>query len=94
LPVVLESLTAEKARRSTEARLKSDLPFFAEYALRIRTKKIGAPEPLVFNAAQMRLHALLEDQRAKTGRVRAIILKARQMEGQHLCRCALLFSDN
>src|SRR5262245_6929801 len=79
LPNVLESLTAERTRRSTEARLKSDLPFFAEYALRIRTKKIGTPEPLVLNQAQLRLHSMLEEQRAKTGRVRALILKGRQM---------------
>src|SRR5262245_1577010 len=79
LPNVLESLTAERTRRSTEARLKSDLPFFAEYALRIRTKKIGTPEPLVLNQAQLKLHSILEEQRAKTGRVRAIILKGRQM---------------
>ena len=76
---MLEALETEKKRRLTEARLKADLPFFAEYALRIRTKKIGLSASLTFNQAQMKLHAMLEEQRAKTGHVRAIILKGRQM---------------
>jgi hypothetical protein len=35
--------------------------------------------PFTFNAAQRELHRRLEEQKAKTGRVRAIVLKARQM---------------
>ena len=35
--------------------------------------------PFVFNAAQLELHKRLEEQKAKTGKVRAIVLKARQM---------------
>ena len=59
-------------------RLRTDLPYFAEHCLKLRTKS-GAVEPFILNPAQLRLHALLEEQRAKTGRVRAVILKARQM---------------
>ena len=35
--------------------------------------------PFEFNSVQRKLHALLENQKAETGRVRAVILKARQM---------------
>jgi len=59
-------------------RLRTDLPYFAKHCLKLRTKS-GAVEPFILNPAQLRLHALLEEQRAKTGRVRAVILKARQM---------------
>src|SRR5262249_48956967 len=58
-------------------RLRTDLPYFAEQALRIRTKS-GAIAPLTFNSAQLRIHEALEAQKAKTGKVRALILKARQ----------------
>lgn len=60
------------------ARLRTDLTYFAESALRLRPKA-GPIEPVVFNAAQTKLHDIIEGQRAKTGRVRAIVLKGRQM---------------
>jgi hypothetical protein len=56
----------------------NDLEFFARAALRLRPK-VGAIQPFVFNAAQQKLHAIIEGQKAKTGRVRVIILKARQL---------------
>jgi hypothetical protein len=59
-------------------RLRTDLPFFAEHCLKLRTKS-GEVQPFIFNPAQLRLHALLEEQRAKTGRVRAVVLKSRQL---------------
>ena len=59
-------------------RLHHDLPFFAEQALKLRPK-MGPLEPFRFNGAQHKLHELLEEQRKKTGRVRAIVLKARQL---------------
>jgi hypothetical protein len=59
-------------------RLDTDLPYFAEQLLKIRPKA-GALAPFVLNAAQIELHRRLEEQKAKTGRVRAIVLKARQM---------------
>lgn len=65
-----------------EARLVHDLcinslPFFARKALKIKTKT-GALEPFVLNKAQDYLHKRLEDQKKRTGRVRALILKGRQ----------------
>ena len=59
-------------------RLQADLPYVAEQVLRIRPKA-GGLSPLVFNAAQAELHKRSEEQKARTGRVRAIVLKARQM---------------
>src|SRR5262245_11077226 len=59
-------------------RLREDLIYFAEHALKIRPKT-GALVPFRFNAAQLKLHEAIEAQRAKTGRVRVICLKARQL---------------
>jgi hypothetical protein len=59
-------------------RLETNLAYFAEQNLKIRPKA-GALVPFVFNTAQAELHRRIEEQRAKTGRVRAIVLKARQM---------------
>lgn len=58
-------------------RLKDDLEFYARNCLRIRTKA-GAVAPFTFNRAQQYIHERLEEQKAKTGRVRALILKGRQ----------------
>ena len=59
-------------------RMRSDLEHFARHALKLRPKA-GMLEPFIFNAAQKKLHATIEAQRAKIGRVRIIILKARQL---------------
>lgn len=59
-------------------RLRDDFEYFAKHCLRIRVKS-GNVVPFVLNAAQKRLHEQLEDQRRKTGMVRAIVLKGRQM---------------
>ncbi len=59
-------------------RLDTDLEYFAEQLLKIRPKA-GSLEPFRFNAAQRELHRRLEEQKAKTGKVRAVVLKARQM---------------
>src|SRR6516164_9477215 len=45
-------------------RLRTDLPYFAEHCLKLRTKS-GAVEPFILNPAQLRLHALLEEQRRR-----------------------------
>ena len=71
----LDSLRAEGERAT---RLATDLEFFATERLKIRPKA-GSLAPFVFNNAQRALHRRLEEQKAKTGRVRAIVLKARQM---------------
>src|SRR5262249_46207955 len=58
-------------------RIKGDLEYFSQY-LRIRPK-VGSLAPFVLNPAQLELHRIIEEQKAKTGRVRAIVLKARQL---------------
>lgn len=58
-------------------RLKDDLPHFAAKCLKIRTKS-GELRPLLLNSVQSYVHARLEAQRERTGRVRALVLKARQ----------------
>lgn len=57
--------------------LQTNLPYFAEHALKIKTKA-GSLEPFRLNTAQEYLHKKLEEQKRKIGRVRAIILKGRQ----------------
>lgn len=59
-------------------RLNTDLEFFAAELLRIRPKA-GALAPFLFNPAQRELHRIIEEQKARTGRVRVIVLKARQL---------------
>lgn len=63
--------------RRIRQRLKSDFPHYASKCLKIRTKA-GQILPLALNDAQLHIHSLVEEQRAKTGKVRAIILKGRQ----------------
>ncbi|HZH27886.1 MAG TPA: hypothetical protein VEY95_11965 [Azospirillaceae bacterium] len=58
-------------------RLREDFPHYAAKCMRIRTKS-GAVLPLVLNRAQEHLHRRLEEQRARTGKVRALVLKGRQ----------------
>jgi hypothetical protein len=59
-------------------RLDTDLEFYAAEVLRIRPKS-GALIPFQFNEAQRELHRRLEAQKAEKGKVRAIVLKARQL---------------
>lgn len=55
-----------------------DLAKFAERFLIIRTKS-GGLKPFVLNRSQQYIHQRLEAQREKTGKVRAVILKGRQL---------------
>jgi hypothetical protein len=59
-------------------RLNGDLEFYAAEYLKIRPKA-GSLAPFIFNPAQRELHRRVEEQKAKTGRVRVVVLKARQM---------------
>ena len=63
---------------SRQERLRTELPFFAAEHLRLRSKS-GELKPFILNPAQLELHRRLEEQLATTGRVRVIILKARQL---------------
>ncbi len=75
------------------ARLSSDLEYFCANALKLRPKA-GPLEPFTFNAAQRKLHQVIEEQKAKTGRVRVVILKARAAWRFDLCCCPALPSHD
>lgn len=69
-------ISSEK-ERSIRQRLKDDFLHYAAKCLKIRTKA-GKVLPFELNEAQKYIHKRVEEQRSKTGRVRAIILKGRQ----------------
>jgi hypothetical protein len=71
----LENILSEGAHAT---RLRNNLEYFCQHALKIRPKA-GPLEPFVFNDAQRRLHQIIEEQKAKSGRVRVVVLKARQL---------------
>lgn len=58
-------------------RLQNDLAYYARRVLKIKPK-VGPLEPFIFNTAQEYLHARIEAQRKRIGRVRIIIVKGRQ----------------
>ena len=58
-------------------KLKDDFEHYSSRVLKIRTKS-GKVNPFTLNKAQQYIHACLEQQKKKTGKVRAIILKGRQ----------------
>jgi hypothetical protein len=62
---------------SLAIRLRDNLEFYAEAALKVRAKS-GDIVPFIFNDAQRFVDAELEKQRAEKGWVRALILKGRQ----------------
>jgi hypothetical protein len=70
-------LTASRAQLANLQRLRTDFPLYAARCLKIRTKS-GSVESLHLNRAQRYVHERLEDQRQRTGKVRALLLKARQ----------------
>lgn len=59
-------------------KLMADFPLYAKNVLRIVDKK-GQVSPLKLNRGQMILHQKLEEQLEKTGRIRALVIKGRQM---------------
>ena len=59
------------------SKLKGEYSEYAKLCLKIKTKA-GSVQSFAFNRAQLYAHAMLEKQRAETGKVRALILKARQ----------------
>jgi len=72
-------LAKELFKRKKREQYKSDFELFAKEQIRIITKNASQGfVPFTFNAAQVEINKKLESQREKTGKVRAIILKARQ----------------
>ena len=67
----------DKRLKAVRKRLYEDFPYFAKSALKIRTKS-GEIAPLVLNPAQQILQDAVDKQMASEGKIRIIILKARQ----------------
>jgi hypothetical protein len=71
-------MALSERERAIRLRLRDDLEYYAARCLKIRTKS-GKIEPLIFNRMQRYLHQRIEDHaRRNQGRVRILILKARQ----------------
>ena len=66
-----------QAVRGRAERLLEDFPYYAAHVLKIRPKA-GGLVPLALNRVQIEVHERLEAQLRDAGRVRALILKARQ----------------
>lgn len=67
----------DEALKAIRLRLRDDFPYYAQKALKIRTKDAKIA-PLKLNAAQEILQDAIQKQLAKTGRIRIVILKGRQ----------------
>lgn len=67
----------DKRLREVRKRLLTDFPYYAKANLKIRTKR-GTVAPLVLNNAQTILDEAISKQLASEGKIRVIILKARQ----------------
>ena len=67
----------KEAQRQVRLRLRDDFDFYAQKAMKIRTKSAQIV-PLKFNNAQQILNAAIKKQMEEQGYVRIIILKARQ----------------
>ena len=67
----------DKKLIAVRKRLLSDFPFYSKSALQIRTKD-GDIKPLKLNPAQKILQQAIDKQMAEEGKIRIIILKARQ----------------
>lgn len=70
-------MTLTDKQRAIRQKLKDNFLHYASKCLKIRTKA-GKVLPFELNEAQKYIHSRVEEQRAKTGKVRAIILKGRQ----------------
>lgn len=70
-------MSLSEKEKAIRAKLRDDFVHYAQKCLKIRTKA-GKVLPFELNDAQLYIHKQVEEQRAKTGKVRAIILKGRQ----------------
>ncbi len=71
-------MSAEDIEREIRIRLRLDFPHYSAKCLRIRPKE-GPQRPFVMNRSQTYLHEQLETMRTTKGKVRALVLKGRQV---------------
>ena len=57
--------------------LRDNFPYYACHCMKVRSKS-GAIVPFKLNAVQRRVHEAAERQMARAGRIRILVLKARQ----------------
>jgi hypothetical protein len=70
--------TLTDRERALRIRLATDFEAYARVCLKIRTKE-GSVTPFNINRSQLFLHEKLEEQRRTKGKVRALVLKGRQV---------------
>jgi hypothetical protein len=70
--------SAEELEKALTLRFSRDYRHYARKCLKIRTKS-GETLPLKLNASQQVVHDKIEDQRRRTGKVRILVLKSRQV---------------
>lgn len=73
----MQSKSLSDREKAVRLKLRDDFAHYADKVLKIRTKD-GTVIPFAFNKAQRYIHSKLEEQKATTGKVRALILKGRQ----------------
>ena len=87
-------LAKELFKRKKQEEYKLDFELFAKEQIRIITKNASVGfVPFTFNAAQIEINRQLEDQRKKTGKVRAIVLKARQQGISTYCAARVFWKS-
>ena len=60
------------------AMLRGSLEVYSAHCMKVLAKKGGKPTPFIWNRAQRYVHEKLEEQLAKVGYIRALVLKGRQ----------------
>ena len=70
----------DEARLEGLRKLKHDLRVFSAHCLKVKDKS-GQIKPFIWNRAQEYIHMRLEQQLRETGKVRALLCKARQQGG-------------
>lgn len=73
----MTTINRQALNKALIAKMQRDLKFYSKVCLSIRTKAAKI-EPLTFNFAQNHVHKKLHKQYKETGRIRCIVLKARQ----------------
>lgn len=68
----------DDAELAAARRLRDDFPWYAEKCLKVRAKS-GRLEPFTLNRSQLYLHQSIEEQMQRTGKVRKLVLKGRQV---------------
>ncbi len=89
-----KQLLAEATKRAKRKAYEADFTVFAREQIKIRTKILSEGfVPFELNEAQQIIHDAIEEQKARTGRVRVIILKARQ-QGISTYFAARIFAES